>query len=84
MGGMPRAKTTASYPVSRRALLLRINRALAHEGRVLHSTAPSGQPRMALGEFYMVEGRKVVAVHVDVLKLARELGVLKPHETATF
>jgi hypothetical protein len=41
------------------------------------------QPFVAL-ESIRHPRRKVVAVHVDVLKLARELGVLKPHETTIF
>ena len=68
-------------PVSRRALVQRINRKLAHDGErvVARRTGSDGQGRPEYS-YYRVEGQRVVAKDVDVSELARALEVLRPWE----
>ncbi len=68
-------------PVSRRALVQRINRALAGEEECLR-TARGGRARQDLGDFYVVNYNRnfVVRKDVDPEDLARELKVLADHE----
>lgn len=68
--------------VSNRALFGRINRRLAKDGEVLKTTRARWES--TLGTFHIVDVSRglVVHQHVDVLKLADELGVLGPDEQA--
>ena len=76
---MARQKTT-TVPLSPLALRLRVKRHLAARGQALHSTRPTARAREALGDYYVIEGRKVAATHVDLMKLAHELGCVRPWE----
>jgi hypothetical protein len=70
--------------ISRRALIARINRRLASDGRELKATRTQAD-RAAMGEHFIVEierGR-IVAANADLLGLAKELGVLKAYEQVT-
>lgn len=68
-------------PVSRRALVQRINRALSKEGEVLKASRGE-RARQDLGDYYIVtlSGRAVLQKDIDIEKLARKLGTLKPFE----
>lgn len=68
-------------PVTKRALIQRVNRALAKDGEQLKATK-GAQAQLDLGEFYVVDvsGNSVSRKDVDLEKLARELGALKPYE----
>ena len=70
--------------ISRRALILRINRRLAADGRALKATRTEAD-RESMGDFFIVElerGR-IVSANIDPIALAKELGVLKPYEQVT-
>jgi mRNA-degrading endonuclease HigB of HigAB toxin-antitoxin module len=69
-------------PVTRRALIQRVNRALEKNGEQLKATK-GAQAQLDLGEFYVVDvsGNSVSRKDVDLERLARELGALKPYET---
>jgi len=66
-------------PVSRRALLQRIERALRERGEYLRAARAPQQKQ--LGTYYLVNERGVVRRNVDFLKLANELKVLEPWES---
>lgn len=67
-------------PVTRRALVQRINRKLAATGEKLIATR--GEiARHELGEFYRVNASgSITSKDDDLENLGRELGVLKPYE----
>ena len=67
--------------VSRKALIQRINRRLAREGKALRSFR-SRQDRMEYGEFYTViaETSLFLGSHADLEELGRDLGVLREGE----
>jgi hypothetical protein len=71
-------------PVSRRALIQRLQRKLRHEGEMLVATR-SGRWRNELGDYHVVNVRRnaVVAQHVDPEALARKIGALKEWEKMT-
>jgi len=65
--------------VTVRALLGRVNRALAVDGKELKRTR--GAPAVAaLGAYIIVDGNAVVSDHVDIERLARKLGALEAYE----
>lgn len=68
-------------PISRRALLQRINRALAGDSQVLKVTHGEFD-RAEFGDYYIVDlGRHAVTKKkIDPIKLGRELGVIREHE----
>jgi hypothetical protein len=68
-------------PVSLRALVQRINRKLVHENEQLKATR-GDRWRHEQGDYYIVDHsrRWIVAKHVDVEELGRELGVLAEFE----
>ncbi len=69
-------------PVSRRTLIQRINRKLAHENKVLRATRVRGY-KAILGDYYIVNNNfnAITATHCDPAKLAKELGVLADYES---
>jgi hypothetical protein len=71
----------ATVPVTARALIQRINRALKKDDQVLRQ-ARGERARLDLGDYYVVNTRRnfIDAQHVNVEALARELDVLKPYE----
>jgi hypothetical protein len=75
---MPSQKTV---PVSERALIQRINRALKDDGEMLKA-ARSSRVAEDIGEHFLIHlSRNVVLQkHVDVEALGRELGVLEAYE----
>jgi len=71
----------ATVPVTARALMQRINRALRKDDQMLRQ-ARGERARLDLGEFYIVDTRinGITGKDVNVEALARELDVLKPYE----
>ena len=69
-------------PVSKRALMQRINRVLNKDQEQL-LTARGFDAEKDLGKYYVLNHRIGAAsrLGVDLEELGRELGVLKPHET---
>ena len=79
MGG--RKAAGAKVPVTVRAVTQRINRALRARGETLKA-ARGVRARQDLGDYYtiQVDRNAVVDTHVDLERLARELGALAPYE----
>lgn len=75
------AKKTTKVPVTMRALIQRLNRALAKDGQQLkaYRTAPE-HPDFGLYYSVDVNRNSIKAEHVDPEKWARDMGVLKPYE----
>jgi hypothetical protein len=73
-----------TLPVTRRAIIARINRKLAPESRRLKKTRGM-RFYQDLGDYWIVDhGRNAVDdTHVDVEALARELKVIHPREKIT-
>lgn len=70
-------------PVSRRALIQRINRYLAERRQQLRSTGGrSATQRQQLGDFYIVdlENGQLVETRIDIEGYARQLRLLKNFE----
>ena len=65
-------------PISKRALVQRLRRALRVDGKYLRTARAN--KRKLFGHYYLV-GRKELIENVDIEKLARDLKVLKPEES---
>lgn len=61
-------------PVSRRALVQRINRKLAKRGHRLKAGRGEG-----VGDYYIAKGKQITP-HVNIERLGRDMGVLHPYE----
>ena len=68
--------------VRERALTQRINRALAKRGEKLLKAKQGSKKCQQVGEYYIIDiSRNVVTgQHIDIEKLGRDLGTLKPYE----
>ncbi len=86
---MGRKKNGGKVEVLERALLARVNRALAEKGELVIRSRPirgklfRGKPVYPeVGRFYRVSGkdRAIVARDIDLGAFARELGLIKPWE----
>lgn len=75
------ATKTKKVPVSRRAVIARINRKLARDDEQLRTTRGM-QAFLDLGDYYTVDVRRnwIARKDVDLDALGRELGVLKDYE----
>ena len=62
--------------VTRSALVQRVKRALSLEGKILRA----GRGDQTLGQFYLVDGDRIIATYVDIAQLARRMGLLRPWE----
>jgi hypothetical protein len=73
--------TKTTIPVTKRALLQRINRKLKASGQHVLATRGTAA-RREVGEFYQVnvDRNSHVASHVNLERLGRELEVLAPWE----
>jgi hypothetical protein len=71
-----------SVPVSLRALMQRVNRALANQDETL-KTSRGERCRQQMGDYYIVNTSRnfIVDKNVDPEELGRELGVLKAWES---
>lgn len=76
------ATRSRKVPVSRRALIRRINRRLRKEALTLKISRPNSRSWAELGEFYLVDDHNHVAEPwvSDLEAYAREGGALQPHE----
>ena len=70
-----------TVPISERALVQRINRALAKDGETLRK-ARSAQTASSVGEYFIVDVKKnsVARARVDLVELGRELKLIAPYE----
>jgi hypothetical protein len=70
-------KKSLLIPINRRALVARVERTLAKQGRELHVDRRGNQLKL-----YLVDTQKqaVVETDVDLEALAREIGAMKPWE----
>lgn len=68
--------------VSRQALIARVNRRLAKQNESLRRCPENRRDYYTLGDFYVLNlSRNLIsAKHVDLEKLAKKLGALKPGE----
>lgn len=71
-----------SAPVTRRALVQRINRSLAKDGEQMKATRGNAA-RVELGDYYIVDLglNAITKKRVSPEELGRKLGVLQPYET---
>jgi len=78
----PKAKVRATVTVTKRAIMQRINRALAKQGELLRANRSSSYQH-DLGHYYVIDLRlnAVVGKDVDLTELGKELGVLKDWES---
>jgi hypothetical protein len=82
MMAKPKAKRkSVTFPVSRPALLARINRRLRPGNQQLRASR-SERARSQVGDFYVVDVERnfMVDDHVDPVELATRLGVLNAYE----
>ncbi|HEV2294573.1 MAG TPA: hypothetical protein VGR35_12020 [Tepidisphaeraceae bacterium] len=73
---------TRRLPVSERALLARLNRALAKEDQMLRKCRADSRWYRDLGDYALVDVSRNtwLATHVDLEALGREMGVLQEFE----
>ena len=78
---MAEQATGNRVPVSRRALILRINRKLPDHETLKTNRAP-GNAHRGLGRYFIVNkyNNSITCRFVDLDKLGRELGVLRGYE----
>jgi hypothetical protein len=78
---MAEGQKAESVPVSLRALVQRVNRALKKKGRLLKA-ARGERARTEVGDYYLIDVERnfLTDKHVNVEVLGRELGVLQPWE----
>lgn len=82
----PSAAQQPVKPVAERAMIRRINRVLAREGKVLHLCRRDSQWFRDLGRYYQVDqnnnicGPAWVTTPTDLDAYAREIGALRPDE----
>lgn len=75
------ADENKSNPVSERALVARINRALAKQYKKLRRCRMGTQAFNNLGAYYLLDGNTVIDTHVNIEALGRKLNVLGDGET---
>lgn len=66
--------------VTERALFARVSRHLAKEGTQLKRCSPNTSAHAELGDYFTVRGSAVNSTKVNLDKLARQLGLLRPYE----
>jgi hypothetical protein len=72
-------KKALKMKVTERALIQRINRKLVHKGETLH-IARGERWYSDLGYYYITSNNNLVAGHIKLDELGRELRVLKAYE----
>jgi hypothetical protein len=79
---MAKRKTTHVLPVTERAILQRVRRAMRKDGdRLIVNRKPWQHEPANVGRFYVVDANNIMTDNdVDLGKLARDLGLLKPWE----
>jgi len=75
------AKRPALVPITRRALITRVNRKLAENDEQLMVTR-GDTPKIAIGDFWVRDNHKncVIGKHIDLEEFARKIGVLADYE----
>jgi hypothetical protein len=70
-------------PVSRRAVLQRINNRLAKDGEIVKKAR--ARVETTVGEYFRLDVQRnyIVETHVDIEELGKELGALHPFEALT-
>jgi hypothetical protein len=66
-------KSPATVPVNRRALIARVDRALAKQGRELRIARRGG-----MSNFVVIHDEAIADNDADLEKLGRKIGVLEP------
>jgi len=79
---MGKRGAAAKVPVTMRVLIQRINRKLAENGKQLRRSRGEGRARQDLGNYYVIDTRRNVAVvtQTDPEALGRGLECLQPWE----
>ncbi|MDO3620226.1 hypothetical protein Q3O98_03850 [Ralstonia pseudosolanacearum] len=79
---MSQTEAPARVPVSERAVLQRLNRALAKEGVTIRVCKETSRWFHGNGRYYAVDLNRnlITAQHVNIELWARDEGVLKPFE----
>jgi hypothetical protein len=74
--------TKKTVPVSKRALIARLNRKLAADEEVIKTTRENTRARQDLGEFYVVNFNRnaIVGSEIDLEEFGRKHKVLVEHE----
>jgi hypothetical protein len=74
--------TKKTVPVSKRALIARLNRKLASDEEVVKITRENTRARQDLGEFYVVNFNRnhIVGSDIDLAEFGRKHDVLAEHE----
>lgn len=69
-------------PVGERAMLARLNRRLGSDGLAVKSCREDSKAFEAMGRYYQVDAKRniVTATHLDIEKLAREMGLMEAWE----
>ena len=68
--------------ITEKALVQRLNRALAKSETILRKSRPGTRMEIDYGNYYSVSFRNNInGAHIDIEDLGRELGVMRPHET---
>jgi len=78
---MSRQTTKSGVPVTKRAILQRINRAMAPDFQGVRAVR-GDRWRQELGDYYALDFSRnfIIEKHVDLEELGRRLGVLKAWE----
>ena len=73
---------TEKKPVTERALLARINRALRVSGRVIKATREDSPAFRQTGRYYLLDlgANGIIGHDVDLERFARGMSVIHPHE----
>lgn len=79
---MARRAGTVHVPVTRRALIARINRTLRKQDETLKAVRGDGRARQELGDYYILDAAhvRILRANVDLAAIGTELGVLAPYE----
>jgi hypothetical protein len=83
MTRMSKHTQSQTVPVTERALVARINRKLAHQGKALRHSAPNSRQAHDLGAYFAIDVNRnvVTASWIDLEKWGNGLGCLKPWES---
>lgn len=75
-------KVARFVPITERALVQRLRRALARDGdRLIANRRPWEHGPANVGRYYIVDKRNIMTDHdVDLVALGREVGVMRPWE----
>jgi hypothetical protein len=78
-------RTKNKVPVSERALILRINRKLKRDGKVMKIARSDSRAEQAYGRYFIVDVDRNQATDADcdLAALGRDLGVLHDYESVT-